>query len=510
MSLASTILLALLAFPGAGQGETPLILDFNATWCGPCREMRPVVEKLQQRNYPIKSIDIDENRDLAKRYKITGVPTFVVVTPDGRELARSSGVQAATELAGLFNDAVTNMGGTTTLASASLDREQPASRVEDALASGDAGLTPKPWETVVRIKVHGQGAIGFGSGTVIKSTPEESIILTCAHIFQIEGLKKQPTPAQFNRKIEVDLFDGVLHGQHPKYVHPIETVEGEALDYEFNSDVGLIRIRPGRVLASSPVVPVDWKPSPGMPMTTVGCSEGNNASPWSTIITNPTFQGLVGKRRYEAIECQHAPRQGRSGGGLYTIEGYVAGVCNFAEPRGGHGLYASPTSIYKVLDRNQLSVCYTNPAARDQGTLVASRTRATTTPSRNGSTTVRAQNSSLPGSRAYPIPGPEQVGVTLPPLTDDSSVASLASDNSRQRTSASGWQAPQTTRRRPPIEDSYAEETEPATALPTDLTMDPAVAGGGGSSSMNSLREEEAAPMPLKSSGSSWRSPGSR
>ena len=378
---------------------------------------------------PIKSIDIDQNRDLAKRYKITGVPTFVVVAPDGRELARSSGVQAATELAGLYNDAVTNMGRTTTaLASASLDREQPAARAAEALAADRAihrnsqalgdrrphqGARPGRHRLRLRHR-HLQHARRVDHPDLCSHLPDR-------------GPRKQPTPSQFNRKIEVDLFDGVLHGQHPKYVHPIETVEGQAVDYEFDNDVGLIRIRPGRILASSPVVPATWKPAPGLPMTTVGCSEGNNASPWSTIITNPTFQGLVGNRRYEAIECQHAPKQGRSGGGLYTIDGYVAGVCNFAEPRGGHGLYASPTSIYNLLDRNRLTVCY-NPSAGDQGTLVASRTRAGT-PAVAAAPRCVPRIPACPGTRAYPIPDPDRVGVTLPPLTDDSSVASLASDD---------------------------------------------------------------------------------
>ena len=57
-------------------------------------------------------------------------------------------------------------------------------------------VNPKPWETVVRIKMHlSDSEWGFGSGTIIHSTAEESIILTCAHIFRIKG-RAQPTPAE--------------------------------------------------------------------------------------------------------------------------------------------------------------------------------------------------------------------------------------------------------------------------------------------------------------------------
>jgi hypothetical protein len=108
-----------------------------------------------------------------------------------------------------------------------------------------------------------------------------------------------------------------------------------------------------------------------MKMLTVGCSEGNDATAWHTRIMNPRMKGfLQGKPAYEAIECEFAPKQGRSGGGLFTTDGYIAGVCNFAEPQGNHGLYATPGSIYAMLDRNKLSELYA-PAVRGSNTMVA-------------------------------------------------------------------------------------------------------------------------------------------
>ena len=60
-----------------------------------------------------------------------------------------------------------------------------------------AFTNPKPWETVVRIRVIGNRSTGFGSGTVIHSTPEESLILTCAHIFKIDGRQARRHPSNF-------------------------------------------------------------------------------------------------------------------------------------------------------------------------------------------------------------------------------------------------------------------------------------------------------------------------
>ena len=80
-----------------------------------------------------------------------------------------------------------------------------------------------------------------------------------------------------------------------------------------------------------------------MLMLTVGCSEGDDATAWHTRILNPRMQGfLQGQPDYEAIECEFAPKQGRSGGGLFTTDGYIAGVCNFAEPQGITGSTPRP------------------------------------------------------------------------------------------------------------------------------------------------------------------------
>src|SRR4028119_284871 len=94
-------------------------------------------------------------------------------------------------------------------------------RADRGRAAAPPLTNPKPWETVVRIKVHDAGAIGLGSGTIIHSTPQESIILTCAHIFKLQGGPQPTQAAQFPRKITVDLFDGRLTGPD-RMVHKVE------------------------------------------------------------------------------------------------------------------------------------------------------------------------------------------------------------------------------------------------------------------------------------------------
>ena len=171
----------------------------------------------------------------------------------------------------------------------------------------------------------------------------------------------------------IDLFDGKLKGPTRPRSHFVESVEAKAVDYDFTLDVGLIRMRPGRQLPASRVVPASWELQSRMKVLTVGCSEGRDATAWHTVVRRPRIQNfLSGNPNYEAIECDVAPKEGRSGGGLYTIDGYVAGVCNFAEPQGNHGLYATPRSIYSMLDRNQLASLYA-PIRGDSANLLADR-----------------------------------------------------------------------------------------------------------------------------------------
>ena len=193
------------------------MLDFHAEWCGPCRTMRPAVEQLIRKGYPIKAIDIDQEPELRQRYHVDSVPTFIVVDGSGRELDRTSGPQPAAELARFYKAAAAKARPPANSNSHVGSREKtprPAADDEDERQRADSNgrqrrlrrrppgtiateteptfTNPKPWETVVRIRVLSNRSIGFGSGTVIYSTPEESLILTCAHIFKLDGRTSKP------------------------------------------------------------------------------------------------------------------------------------------------------------------------------------------------------------------------------------------------------------------------------------------------------------------------------
>lgn len=77
------------------QSEMPVLIDFWAEWCGPCRMMHPVIEEIaNSMNEKIKvcKVNIDEATELAERYNIMTIPTFLVIK-DGKEAGRTIGVQ---------------------------------------------------------------------------------------------------------------------------------------------------------------------------------------------------------------------------------------------------------------------------------------------------------------------------------------------------------------------------------------------------------------------------------
>ena len=100
----ATLLVALIATTAADTSGDPVLLDFHASWCGPCRKMRPEVEKLVQKGYPVKSVDIDRSPELSDRYKVKAVPTFVIIDSKGKALARTSGAMPAAQLAAFYNE----------------------------------------------------------------------------------------------------------------------------------------------------------------------------------------------------------------------------------------------------------------------------------------------------------------------------------------------------------------------------------------------------------------------
>jgi thioredoxin 1 len=88
------------------KNTQPVLVDFHATWCGPCKMMAPELQKFAQKNtgkVRVIKIDIDKNPAVAQQFRIQGVPTLILFK-EGKVLWRQSGAMSS----GQISDAVSS------------------------------------------------------------------------------------------------------------------------------------------------------------------------------------------------------------------------------------------------------------------------------------------------------------------------------------------------------------------------------------------------------------------
>lgn len=87
------------------ESKMPIMVDFFATWCGPCKMLSPIIEQISDEydgKICVKKVDIDESPDLAQKFEIMSVP-MLVFFKDGEVKKRESGFMSKEQLKNIIN-----------------------------------------------------------------------------------------------------------------------------------------------------------------------------------------------------------------------------------------------------------------------------------------------------------------------------------------------------------------------------------------------------------------------
>ena len=400
VSLNALILLAAVAAP-----PDAVLLNFSADWCGHCRTMAPVVQRLETDGFPVRHINVDRERPLATRYRVTGVPAYVLLV-DGKEVGRLEGATSYDRLVQLLRAAEVQPAKTTPLAANAARVVKPApapapivrgqspetksfglpalgklGSIFDRKPADDSATKPAPADpfaargaapapnqpasdtassaaqaalrATVRLRVDDAKGQSIGTGTIIDTHEDEALIVTCGHIFR---------DSQGKGPIFVDLF--VPGAGKP--------VAGQLVGYDLDRDVGLVSIRPGLPVRPMRVAPADFAVARGQKVFSVGCDRGGPPSVLDSRVT--AINRYIGPPN---IEVAGQPVDGRSGGGLFSADGYLIGICNAADPADKEGIYAALATVQWQLDQLGLQYVYqSSPAAANVGDVVTNDTPA--------------------------------------------------------------------------------------------------------------------------------------
>ena len=379
------------AAAAAASGEVVLV-NFSAPWCGPCRQMAPLIGEISAAGWAVRHVDVDREGDLVRRFGVTGVPCYVLLVK-GEEVGRINGATTRGELETLLMKSRQPLGAaplaaaapvaapragipvpatpvaaplatdvpakpTTTApaivadaaAPARLSRDQlpAASRPRSPPAAADAALTAAPpldpaqrtalerklLAATARLLVEDGQGVSRGTGTVIDCRQGEALILTCGHIFR---------DSQGKGRVEVDIFGP----SGPR------GVAGQVVAWDLKRDLALVSIFTDQQIEPVRVGGSGRATATGEPVVSVGCNGGDDPTIHHSRVT--AVDKYLGPAN---VQVAGQPVQGRSGGGLFAIDGTLIGVCNAADPADNEGLFAALPTIHEQLDESGLAFVY--------------------------------------------------------------------------------------------------------------------------------------------------------
>lgn len=300
------------------------VLFFTMDSCPPCKQTEPAIDQLSHEGVPVSKIDVRQYQNYAQQCQVDRTPTVMLV--DGnRVLARHTGIMDYRSLRQMVSQFETP-------ASATKESVTPVEVSDSPLSPEQAAMA-----ATVRFRVEDGRGISLATGTIIHRNDNEALVLTCGHVFR---------DSQGKGKINADI--GIAQGQPT-------TVVGKLIFYDADKhDIALvaipcpISIDPIKVAIERTVVEA------GSPIFSVGCDKGADPSLRSSVLkATTTYSGV---KKYDIVG---RPIDGRSGGGLFTSDGQLIGVCNAAAVEVDEGIYTGLQSVYWQFAKTNLTHLFT-------------------------------------------------------------------------------------------------------------------------------------------------------
>lgn len=387
----------------APLGDETVLLDFTASWCGPCQTMSPIIDRLAQQGYPVRKVDVDQHRDVAQRFRISSMPTFVLLV-NGREVMRQEGMTSEAQLRRMLlqipswqqelaaQDARGASGrqlATTNPGPMDSDFGPSPFAIDLGSASGPSSFSaPRAQELPANSSALAQNEPPKRGGLLpfLQRTPQPARAAQPAADAVVRGQSNEPEfpvspaivgdPQQASTRLRVKdpsgmnfgsgtiiesrigrtliltcghIFrhlgeNGVIEVDVFLKGRPPVTYVGKVVHFNAEADVGLVAIPTTERLPVIALASIDKPVQVGDSVLSIGCSGGE-------IPTRETIE-VTSVNKYtgpDNIECTGFPPQGRSGGGLFR-QNELVGVCIAADPKDRRGVYTGLTPIYELLE----------------------------------------------------------------------------------------------------------------------------------------------------------------
>ncbi len=388
-----------------------VLLDFSADWCGPCQQMAPLIGEIGAAGWLVRHVDVDQEHDIVKRFQVTGVPCYILLVK-GHEVGRIDGATTRSELEKLLAKSRQPLGlskravptdsptvnqipgvpvpvsnSTTHLATESAVsptvhppaqlsgsvsqplvgqaaerslrdpqgvKQQPAPAPPPTLAvETKSALQHNLIQATARLRVQDPNGASWGTGTVIDCRQGEALILTCGHIFR---------DSVGEGSIEVDLFGDPS----------ADRLAGQMVSYDLDRDLALVSVFTEAILEPVKIGSVGRPRDVGEGVVTIGCDGGREPTMHVSRVTS--VDKYLGPAN---VQVAGQPVQGRSGGGLFALDGTLLGVCNAADPEDNEGLFAALPSIHEHLDEAGLAFVYRHVYPGTENELAGNADRST-------------------------------------------------------------------------------------------------------------------------------------